>query len=667
MRLRSSVHLLPVLPILLAAAGASAQILDYRGLEGLFGEPVTSSATGMPERLSDTPATMDVITAEQIKRSGARDLASLLRTLPGVISYRGFNGTESFSMGALLLNGREIYNASFNQTLLDNLPIALEEIRQIEVIRGPLSALYGFNAGEGVINIITFDPSQDPINMVMARAGNDGRRDGTVIATLPLWSGVGLRLSAGGDHAHDVGDVQLTTPQAPLKNPERQALSAQLSAMLPNGDRAGAEISHSDQTVRTMVPEVTEFLDLRVQTDAVKADYTADTVIGLASAMVSYTALTLPAAYTPVNSLFSIHDHTIDAKATDLVKIGPADSLRFEIEVRNEEIHTSTSIAPIESRLVGGSTMWEHQFLPGLRLVNVVRYVRSETIQGDSGTPATYVDFENHGLSDNSALIYRLTDDDSLRLSFARGIALPSQLTFEQFGVAAAPGKKTSLANNPNATTADLTEYRVSWDHQVDLLAATGRASLFNKQSDDVLGLLPLQFEAALLPTCVRPTPRTAPTCALMARESGLEGVIQGVELQLDHASWKGVEWGLSYSYQQDHPHPTADAAALVPSLNGAQSYHKVTANLGYVAGDWTFDARLLYSSAVRSLVLTTAPVPQVGLVSDKQVVSLSPHVSWTPISDLTLDLAADNLWGYKADLLQRVPTTYFMTVKWSY
>ena len=651
-----------------AASGASAQILDYGDFEGLFGEPVTTSATGKPERLSDTPATMDIITAEQIKRSGARDLASLLRMLPGVIDYRGFNGVESFSMGALLLNGREIYTASFNQILLEDLPIALEEIRQIEVVRGPVSALYGFNAAEGVINIITFDPAKDPINLAMGRVGNNGRRDATVIGTVPLANGVGLRLSAGGDHAHDVGDVHLATPQVVGKNPERQAFSAQLSAVLPNGDHAGAEVSHSDVTVNTMVPEVTEFIDLRIQTDAAKVDYSADTAIGLASAMVSYTAMRVPTGSTPASGLFQLNDHTVDAKATDLVKLGISDSVRFELEVRDEDVHSNSSIAPISADFLGGSAMWEHQFLPDLRLVNVVRYVHAETTQGDTSTPATYVHFDNHGVSDNSALIYRLGDEDTLRVSFARGLALPSQLTFEQFGVTANPGKKTSLANNPNIATSNVTEYRLTWDHQIEALAALGRVSLFDKQSGDVIGLLPLQLVASLTPVCVKPpNPRAALSCAVMARESGLEGVIQGVQVQLDHASWKGIEWGLNYSYEQDHPHATASSAVAVPALLDTQSYHKVAGNIGYAAGDWTFDARLLYSSRVRSLTLATSPVPQVGMVADKNIVSLSPHISWTPLSDLTLDIAADNLWDYKEDLIQRVPTTYFMTVKWSY
>jgi outer membrane receptor for ferrienterochelin and colicins len=652
---------------LLATPAASAQTLDYAGFEGLFDEPVTSSATGKPERVSDTPATMDVITAEDIRRSGARDLASLLRALPGIINYRGFNGTESFSMGALLLNGREIYTASFNQNLLEALPVELDEIRQIEVVRGPQSALYGFNAGDGVINIITFDPGQDDLGVALGRVGNHGRRDGAVIATLPLGAGSGLRLSIGGDHAHDAGDVLLPGKQPPPQNTDRQSLAANLSLLLPNGDHAGAELSHVDFSTRMQVPEAIGFLDLRLQTDAVKADYAADTAIGTVGAMVAFSSQTVPQAASPVNPQFLLHDRTIDAKADDLIKASPDDSLRFEVEVRHEAVHTGNSIAPIDAILAGGSAMWEHEFGSGLSVVNVVRYASNQTTQGDSSQPAAYVTFANHGLSDNSDLIWKATAADSLRLSFSRGLALPSQLTFEQLNSAAALGKKSSLANDPDVATANITEYRLTWDHSFAEPAALARVSLFDKQSSDTVGLAPLQLEASFLPTCLRPTARTAPVCVLMARETGVPGVMQGAQAQLDHKSRDGLVWGLNYSFERVHAHPTADAASQVPALLATRDFHKFNANLGYGWNDWTADLRLFYSSPVRSLVMSTAPAPQATEVSGKDVVSASPHLSWMPRSDLSVDLAADNLWGYKADLLQRMPTTYFLTIRYLY
>ena len=204
---------------LLASASARGQSLDYGRLENLFDEPVTMSATGKPERLSDTPATMDIITQDDIKRSGARDLKTLLRLVPGIVTYRGYNGADAFSIGSILLNGREIYLSAFNQTFIESLPVELEEIRQIEVVRGPQSGLYGFASGDGVINIITFDPAQDPIDFVRVRGGNNALRDGAASITFNPADGIGARVTAATDHQHESG---FTTPASMAVSPENQ-------------------------------------------------------------------------------------------------------------------------------------------------------------------------------------------------------------------------------------------------------------------------------------------------------------------------------------------------------------------------------------------------------------------------------------------------------------
>jgi iron complex outermembrane receptor protein len=105
-----------------SASCAAAQGLDYGRLEELFAEPVTASATGKPQRVSDAPATIDIITAEQIRRSGASDIPGVLRQLPGIdvtrssqngqdVSLRGYTGPMTGRL-LVLVDGRQIYNDS---------------------------------------------------------------------------------------------------------------------------------------------------------------------------------------------------------------------------------------------------------------------------------------------------------------------------------------------------------------------------------------------------------------------------------------------------------------------------------------------------------------------------------------------------------------------------
>ncbi len=103
---------------LYAPLQASAQSINYGSLEQLFGEPVTTSATGKPQRVSNAPVDMHIITQDDIRRSGAKNIPEILRDVPGVnvlqsgredydVGIRGYN--QSYSPNLLVLvNGRQV-------------------------------------------------------------------------------------------------------------------------------------------------------------------------------------------------------------------------------------------------------------------------------------------------------------------------------------------------------------------------------------------------------------------------------------------------------------------------------------------------------------------------------------------------------------------------------
>ena len=133
-------------------------------LEGLMAIPVTSVA-GVARPLRDTPAAMYVITREDIRHGGHRTLADALRMVPGLnvaqigssiwaISARGFNDRFSTKL-LVLIDGRAIYNTLFSGVFWDVQDMVLADIERVEVIRGPGATLWGANAVNGVINIVT--------------------------------------------------------------------------------------------------------------------------------------------------------------------------------------------------------------------------------------------------------------------------------------------------------------------------------------------------------------------------------------------------------------------------------------------------------------------------------------------------------------------------------
>lgn len=90
---------------------------------------------------------------------------------------------------------------------------------------------------------------------------------------------------------------------------------------------------------------------------------------------------------------------------------------------------------------------------------------------------------------------------------------------------------------------------------------------------------------------------------------------------------------------------------------------HKVNATLGYGWGDWAADIRLYYASHTKGVGLIDQPFPQSAILDIKDVVIVSPHLSWSPIEQISLDLSANNLWPYQDNLVQRNTPTYFLSV----
>ena len=135
-----------------------------------YEETVVVSGSKTEQKLIDAAVTMTVITADTIENAPTRNFADLLRSTPGLnatqVSARDINVTTRSATGTLatgqlaLLDGRSLYQDFFGFVMWDFLPVNLNEIKQIEVIRGPASAVWGANAFHGVVNVISKSPRE---------------------------------------------------------------------------------------------------------------------------------------------------------------------------------------------------------------------------------------------------------------------------------------------------------------------------------------------------------------------------------------------------------------------------------------------------------------------------------------------------------------------------
>lgn len=206
--------------LLLSLGGAQASVevaalpddLTELSLDDLMQVEIVS-VSRKAEPLQLAAAAVFVVTGDDIRRSGARNIAEALRLVPGLhvarngasdyaISARGFNSGSADKM-EVLLDGRSVYTPLFSGVFWDTLDTYLGDIDRIEVIRGPGATLWGANAVNGVINIVTRHAGQTLGSEVSLSAGNEQRAAGALRTGRAVGAAGGIRFYA---QAHELDD-----------------------------------------------------------------------------------------------------------------------------------------------------------------------------------------------------------------------------------------------------------------------------------------------------------------------------------------------------------------------------------------------------------------------------------------------------------------------------
>ena len=173
----------------LAAQAESDDRHDRHDLTGLSIEELmnveVTSVSKKPVRLLDAAAAIHVISSDDIRRSGATSIPELLRTVPGIhvasgdsnkwaVTARGFTGRFANKL-LVLMDGRSVYTPIFSGVFWEVQDTLLEDIERIEVIRGPGASVWGANAVNGVINIITKSAKDTQGGLLTGIAGTEER------------------------------------------------------------------------------------------------------------------------------------------------------------------------------------------------------------------------------------------------------------------------------------------------------------------------------------------------------------------------------------------------------------------------------------------------------------------------------------------------------------
>ena len=223
---RRALAALLVLGLASPALSQSRPEIAEMSIEELMSIDITS-VSRREQPASDAAAAVFVITHDDIRRSGMKTIPDLLRLAPGMnvaqlnankwaVSSRGFNGVFANRL-LVLVDGRSIYNRLFGGVLWDIGDLPMDDIDRIEVIRGPGAALWGANAVNGVINIVTRPAGDTSGGLVRLEQGNAGQqgslRYGGQLGTgayrvYGQWTGSGESVTTtgqlAGDDAHSI-------------------------------------------------------------------------------------------------------------------------------------------------------------------------------------------------------------------------------------------------------------------------------------------------------------------------------------------------------------------------------------------------------------------------------------------------------------------------------
>lgn len=235
------------------------------------------SVSKKEQRLSRAASAVFVITAEDIRRSGATNIPDLLRMVPGLdvaqvnsstwaISSRGFND-EAANKLLVLIDGRTVYSPLFGGVFWDVQQIPLEIIERIEVIRGPGAAVWGANAVNGVINIITKKAS-DTQGGLISGGGTYDQGFGTALFGGKLRNDTYYRAFVNGfnqnhfiglaaQNGHDAWDVYRTGFRVDSKLGAKDSITFQ-------GDAYNGSEGEVVAAVTSLVPPQPQILNLRL-------------------------------------------------------------------------------------------------------------------------------------------------------------------------------------------------------------------------------------------------------------------------------------------------------------------------------------------------------------------------------------------------------------------
>lgn len=613
---------------------AHAEPLNRGALEAVFEEPVTLSATGAPQRATDAPVNMTIISQSDIRASGAIDLPGVLERLANVdvmrtsagqvdVSIRGYNTTLSPRL-LVLLNGRQVYLDDYGKTLWNAIPVQLSEIRQIEVVVGPNTALFGFNAVAGVVNIITYDALQDDIDEVSVRAGSRGYAAGAGVWTTRLASNLGVRLAVGGVNMETLANDDAVAAAFNIEslNPEARTVALNAAYDITSGIRLDLEATWArNQRAARYLDQ--SFLD-PYEANSIKIGISGDTGLGLMQGQI----------YSNAHTLIGLEVRTTVASLSLVTKPAPAHTLRLAGEYRHNAMQGGGGTLAYDVRALSG--MWSWQASEALAVTSAARVDALELGREggfpDPAFPFTNADYDQAFTewSYNLGAVYRLSSQDALRLSAARGVGSPSLIEYGYARAFPGPGSLTFAAGDPSMSPTIVYNVELGWDHELPAIGGRIRAAVFWQRNEDMRLFLQRTEVLSVSPVF---------TLAVLPAEVGASEM-HGLDLGIEGARGRWT-WDAHYSWRSIDDDLITSPANVQANFSQTSPEHVATASLAWTGDRYELGGDLRYTSETvqygRGAVLT-------GLFPVAAYVQLNARAAWNATDRVQFELSGRNL-----------------------
>src|SRR6266851_337864 len=630
-----------------------------------------TSVSKHKEKLADAAAAIFVLTQEDIRRSGATSIPEALRLVPGLevaridenkwaIGSRGFNGRFDNKL-LVLIDGRSVYTPLFSGVYWNVEDVMLEDVDRIEVIRGPGATLWGANAVDGVINVITKKAKSTQSAVVTAGAGTEERAaggvryggklgDNTYYRAYTKYFDWGPSSYPSGMTAHDGWDALRGGFRADWTPAGANSLTLQ-------GDIYRTRFNETLTVASLSAPYSNTFPN--------DGKYSGGNILGRWNHTSEGSSMSLQMYYDNTtitdHSLFGDHQNILDIDFQHGFHVG--DSQQFVWGVGYRSIHDKNnpsfkvSLQPNQVALNQFSTFLQDE----ISLVD-------NRLQITLGSKFERNEFTGFEIEPNARLLWNLAPNQSIWTAVSRAVRTPA-LTEEglrlnsQVIPPGTPANPTPLPavvavfGSHQFNSEDLLAYELGYRVQATSNVSLDIATFYNNYSN----LRTAEPGAPFLEGSPAPTDLVIPFVA----GNKMSGGTYGVEL---FADWKVIpKWRLvgSYSYLQMDIHKNSDSQDPTADIpNGSSPRHQ-----WYLRSSIDLPKHFEQDTTLRF-------VDQLPSLNVPSYYSLDAHLGWRPVTRLEFSIGGQNLlnnWHFEfmPDFVNTSPTvvkrSIFGSITWKF